>query len=140
MRVVLVGSDDDRARLRSRLEDAEDAIVVVGEFTTLSEARAADIDADALVLAPDPSHEVSDVDDIDDLDNRNDRLVEPLTPRELEVLERLAEGLSNKAIGAQLAISDQTVKFHVAAITGKLGVTNRTEAVSQALRRGLIAL
>ena len=40
----------------------------------------------------------------------------------------------------RLGISDQTVKFHVAAITGKLGVTNRTEAVSQALRRGLIAL
>lgn len=134
MRVVLVGSDDDRARLRSRLNNA---IHVVGEFMTLGEARAADIDADALVLAPDRSSEVHVLTDGNEQD---DELVEPLTPRELEVLERLAEGLSNKAIGAQLGISDQTVKFHVAAITGKLGVTNRTEAVGQALRRGLIAL
>jgi len=67
-------------------------------------------------------------------------LQEPLTARELEVLEQLAAGLSNKAIGARLGISDQTVKFHVASITGKLGVTNRTEAVRRALRLGLIAL
>jgi DNA-binding NarL/FixJ family response regulator len=66
--------------------------------------------------------------------------VEPLTTREREVLEYLADGWSNKAIAAQLGISDQTVKFHVVAITGKLGVTNRTEAVRQALRRGLVAL
>ena len=138
MRVVLVGSDDDRARLRSQLKDAID---VVGEFMTLREARAADIDADALVLAADGSQDVNDINDVNSISDRDDQLVvEPLTPRELEVLERLAEGLSNKAIGAKLGISDQTVKFHVAAITGKLGVTNRTEAVSQALRRGLIAL
>ncbi len=134
MRVVLVGSDDERARLRSRFNNAID---VVGEFMTLREARTADLDADALVLAPDRSPGVNVINDDNE---RDDELVEPLTPRELEVLERLAEGLSNKAIGAQLGISDQTVKFHVAAITGKLGVTNRTEAVGQALRRGLIAL
>jgi DNA-binding CsgD family transcriptional regulator len=143
MRVVLVGSDEDRARLRSLLGVAVD---VVGEFTALSEARTADIDADALVMAPDGSpgindvNDVNDANDVDDVNHRDNQLVEPLTPRELEVLERLAEGLSNKAIGAQLGISDQTVKFHVAAITGKLGVTNRTEAVGHALRRGLIAL
>ena len=48
------------------------------------------------------------------------RLEEPLTPRELDVLELLAEGLPNKAIAGRLGISDQTVKFHVASITGKL--------------------
>ena len=52
----------------------------------------------------------------------------------------LAEGLSNKGIGRRLDISDQTVKFHVAAITGKLGAANRTEAVRRAVRRGLITL
>jgi DNA-binding NarL/FixJ family response regulator len=67
-------------------------------------------------------------------------LIEALTPRETEVLELLAEGLSNKGIAAQLGISDQTVKFHVAAISGKLGAHNRTQAVRLAVRRGLIVL
>ena len=65
---------------------------------------------------------------------------EPLTPREVQVLELLAAGLANKAIAGRLGISDQTVKFHVAAILGKLGVANRTEAVRVAVRRGLIAM
>ncbi len=56
------------------------------------------------------------------------------------MLELLAEGLPNKAIAARLAISDQTVKFHVASISAKLGATNRTEAVRLALRRGLLTL
>ncbi len=54
---------------------------------------------------------------------------EPLTNREVQVLELLAEGLSNKGIATRLAISDQTVKFHVASISGKLGAANRTDAV-----------
>ena len=66
--------------------------------------------------------------------------LEPLTPREHDVLELVAEGLSNKAIAARLGISDQTVKFHVASISAKLGATNRTDAVRRAVRRGLIAL
>jgi DNA-binding NarL/FixJ family response regulator len=66
--------------------------------------------------------------------------VETLTSRETEVLELLAEGLSNKAIAARLGISDQTVKFHVASIGGKLGAANRTDAVRLAVRHGLIAL
>jgi DNA-binding NarL/FixJ family response regulator len=65
---------------------------------------------------------------------------EPLTAREVQVLELLAEGLANKGIANRLGISDQTVKFHVAAILGKLGVANRTEAVRVAVRRGLIAM
>jgi len=65
---------------------------------------------------------------------------EPLTSREVEVLELLAEGLPNKAIASRLGISDQTVKFHVASISGKLGAANRTDAVRRAVRRGLISL
>ena len=72
---------------------------------------------------------------------RNRTIVpEPLTPREIQVLELLAEGLPNKAIAARLGISDQTVKFHVASISGKLGAANRTDAVRRAVRRGLITL
>ena len=63
-----------------------------------------------------------------------------LTPRELEVLEMLAEGLSNRIIAARLGISSQTVKFHVASILAKLDAGSRTEAVTFAVRQGLIAL
>ncbi len=124
MRVALVGSHAGLDQLRSKLDESMD---VVGEFATMAEARQADVSVDAYLVAPDG---VTD----------DEEPGEPLTPRELEVLEQLASGLSNKAIGARLGISDQTVKFHVASITGKLSVTNRTEAVRRALRLGLIAL
>jgi len=67
-------------------------------------------------------------------------LVEPLTSRELEVLRLLALGLANKQIAARLNISDHTVKFHVAAILGKLGAASRTEAVAIGMRSGLILI
>lgn len=65
---------------------------------------------------------------------------ELLTPREIEVLRLLAEGLANKAIALQLGISEHTVKFHLNAILGKLGAQSRTEAVVTAIRLGLIAV
>jgi two-component system nitrate/nitrite response regulator NarL len=66
--------------------------------------------------------------------------IEELTPRELEVLQLLAEGLPNKAIAHELDISEHTVKFHVNAILGKLDAQSRTEAVVRATRLGLILL
>lgn len=69
-----------------------------------------------------------------------DLLEEPLTAREREVLDLLAQGLSNKLIARQLTISEHTVKFHVSSTYAKLGASNRTEAVSHAARRGLISL
>lgn len=65
---------------------------------------------------------------------------EPLTPREQEVLQSMAQGLSNKLIARHLNISEHTVKFHVNAILGKLGAQSRTEAVVRATRAGLILL
>jgi len=67
-------------------------------------------------------------------------LVEPLTPRESEVLQLLAQGLPNKAIAERLRISDHTAKFHVNAILGKLGAQTRTEAIVHAARLGLVLL
>ena len=67
-------------------------------------------------------------------------LLERLTARELEVLRLLALGLANKQIAARLRISDHTVKFHVAAILGKLGAGSRTEAVAIGIRTGLVLL
>jgi DNA-binding NarL/FixJ family response regulator len=64
--------------------------------------------------------------------------IEALTPREIEVLAMLAEGLGNKEIARQLAISDNTVKFHLSSIFGKLGATSRTEAVMLGMRHGFI--
>jgi DNA-binding NarL/FixJ family response regulator len=63
---------------------------------------------------------------------------EPLTGREREVLRAMAGGLSNKEIASHLGISDNTVKFHVGSIMGKLGAASRTEAVMTAVRRGLV--
>jgi DNA-binding NarL/FixJ family response regulator len=124
MKVLLVGTPRDRERLRARLDIG---IVVSAEFESLAAARASGIPVDAIVFAPrDGTGERDELD--------------PLTPRELEVLDLLAEGLSNKRIAQRLRISDQTVKFHVAAICGKLGAVNRTDAVRRAIRRGIVAI
>jgi len=64
----------------------------------------------------------------------------PLTPRELEVLTLLAEGLSNKAIARRLGISVHTAKFHVGTLIDKFDAVGRTDAVAQAARRGVIHL
>ena len=63
-----------------------------------------------------------------------------LSPREIEVLQRMAVGKSNKEIGTELFISEGTVKTHIKSIFSKLDVVSRTEAVATATRRGLIQL
>jgi DNA-binding NarL/FixJ family response regulator len=65
---------------------------------------------------------------------------EPLTARELDVLQLLAQGLPNKIIANRLRISEHTAKFHVSSIMTKLGAASRTEAVTLAARRGLLIL
>jgi DNA-binding NarL/FixJ family response regulator len=67
-------------------------------------------------------------------------LSEPLTGREIEVLQMIALGLANKQIAAELSISEHTVKFHLSSIYTKLGASSRTEAVRLGTRRGLITL
>ena len=64
----------------------------------------------------------------------------PLTPRELEVLRMIADGLGNKQIAARLAISEHTVKFHVGSVFAKTHASTRAEAVMIGARRGLIVL
>lgn len=123
MRVVLVGPAALRQRLQAELP-AE--IEVVAQAATLSAARTAGGDADAYLVAADRG--------------ADEPLVEPLTAREVQVLELVADGLPNKAIAARLGVSDETVKFHLGSVFGKLGASNRTDAVRKALRRGLVPL
>jgi len=67
-------------------------------------------------------------------------LIEPLTDREVQVLNLLAEGRTNKDIASELVITERTVKFHVSSILAKLGVSNRTEAIRAAAHLGLVKL
>jgi DNA-binding NarL/FixJ family response regulator len=124
MRVVLVGPAARRPRLRAGLPIG---IEVVAEAGSLGVARAVEADVDAfLVIASDRDSEPP--------------LVEALTRRETQVLELVADGLSNKAIAARLGVSDETVKFHLVSVFSKLGASNRTDAVRRAIRRGLVPL
>jgi len=139
MRLLLVGTPDGRARLRAELD--ESSFTVAGEFATLAEARASRIESDAIVIStPVGRAFTARPATLDDSPAIDVEFQEPLTRREIDVLELLAEGLPNKSIAARLGISDQTVKFHVASICGKLGAANRTQAVRVAVRRGLVSL
>src|SRR5438034_6636563 len=139
MRLLLVGPPDERRRLRAEIDHS--SFTIAGEFATLADARASGIESDGILFSVGRGLTVGvgrgftprQTDD-------DDSFEEPLTPREIDVLELLAEGLANKAIAARLGISDQTVKFHVASICGKLGAANRTDAVRRAVRRGLVSL
>jgi DNA-binding CsgD family transcriptional regulator len=143
LRVIVVGTDAERESIKARVFEARVAtssiaaslahpgwkrppIDVVAEFPTLSAAHASGIAADAILTAFRPAG--------------GGIAEEALTPREVEVLELLAEGLPNKAIASRLGISDQTVKFHVSSICAKLPAANRTDAVRRAIRRGLITV
>ena len=140
MRVVVVGPRERRQRLLAQLAAA--AFEVVAEYDTLPEARAAENGADAVLLVPGadrPRAGGGERVDSPAAPGPAGR-VEALTRRELEVLELLAEGMPNKAIARRLSISDQTVKFHIASILGKLGASNRTDAVRRAVGRGLLVL
>ena len=137
MRVLLVGRPDERERLRAEIDRT--AFTIAGEFDTLAEARNAEEEVDAILVGVGRTLRVRRA-SLKGSPHGEHAFEEPLTPREVEVLELLAEVLSNKAIAARLGISDQTVKFHVAAICGKLGAANRTDAVRRAIRRGLVSL
>jgi DNA-binding NarL/FixJ family response regulator len=63
-----------------------------------------------------------------------------LTPRELEVLEQIVQGKSNREIAAILAVSEATVKTHINSLLGKMGVTDRTQAATTAIQRGIVPL
>jgi DNA-binding NarL/FixJ family response regulator len=106
--------DGDSGRLRSALH------AVVAGLVVVDDAFAAEL--------------------FDGQRGRQEELEEPLTPREQEVLMLIADGLSNREIGAQLGIAERTAKFHVASLNAKLEVRSRAEAVARAVRIGLLRL
>ena len=134
MRIVLVGPQAVRDRLRRQLLDA--GLDIVAETETRPSPADGVPAADAIVEATSNGHASV----LRDRALSEDVLTEALTAREQDVLAHVAQGMSNKAIAEALGISDQTVKFHVAAIIGKLGASNRTDAVRRAIRRGLVVI
>ena len=109
-----------------RLATAEEIVAAI----QASVAGLVVVHPDALhsVLSPTPSGDQPEF-------HPSDRI---LSPREIEVLRMIAEGLGNKEIASKLGISDHTVKFHISAIFAKLGASSRTEAVIIGIRAGMI--
>ena len=129
LRVFLSGrASDELDALRRRL--IADAQLEVVDRVEL---------ADAVVSLPSrlslPRRSSNDSDE-----PRRDPLIESLTTREHDVLALVADGLSNREIAHDLAISEHTVKFHLASVFGKLGVSTRTEAVQRGVRLGVIEI
>jgi DNA-binding CsgD family transcriptional regulator len=134
MNVVVVARDHARRRaLIQRVEDA--GWTVRADVPTEAALSPEDLDGVAAV--------VIDARDATLVPSRADEghdLIDPLTSREHEVLEQMAAGLSNRQIADVLGISEHTVKFHVSAILGKLGVSSRSAAIRHGLRQGLVTL
>ena len=118
LRVFLSGrASDELDALRRRL--AADSNLVIVDRAELAEA----------VISLPSARERSD-----------EPLVESLTTREHDVLALVADGLSNREVAHELSISEHTVKFHLASIFGKLGVSTRTEAAQRGVRLGVIEI
>jgi DNA-binding NarL/FixJ family response regulator len=135
---VLIADDVSRRELMQALHSG---VLAVLPSTCTPEELIAAIEAAAAGLAaftPEQLETLLPSGITDDLDH--DDLIEPLTARESQVLELLAQGLSNKEISNALHVSEHTVKFHVSSIIAKFGVAGRTEAVTRGLRDGLILL
>ena len=128
LRVFVAGTSDEEHR-RIREEATQAGWVVVDQPG----------DAD-LVVGPVAAWRAETDTTASSTRDREDRPVESLTPRELDVLVLLADGVGNREIASRLEISEHTVKFHLSAIFGKLGASTRTDAVRRALRSGLIDL
>jgi two-component system, NarL family, response regulator YdfI len=129
--VLLLVRAPDPAPINAALRAGVRGAILADATPQEIEAAVLAINAGLVVTAPELLQELTPAAEV---------LPDPLSERELEVLDLLSEGLSNKLIAHRLNISEHTVKTHVASIFGKLGASSRTEAVSQAIRRGLVML
>ena len=133
--VVLLVADPSQAWTAQARRGGVRAVLRVDPTTEELVATIAAVRAGLVVLHPDALERSSEPRAADTRGG-----AASLTPREREILEMIAEGMSNRIIAGRLGISSQTVKFHVASILAKLGAASRTEAVTFGVRQGLIAL
>jgi DNA-binding CsgD family transcriptional regulator len=135
MTVVVIARD--RSRRAALVQEVESAgWTVRADVPTEASLSPEDLGGVAALIVD--AHEVRR--EWTDAGEGTDPLTEPLTARERDVLEHIAAGLSNKEIASVLNISEHTVKFHVSAVLGKLGVTSRAAAIRHGVRRGLVTL
>jgi len=135
--VLVLGADDlDQSRIVSAISDHTWGFLPLDATGKQIEAAIHAIAAGLSVGVPDPLK----IPLWDTTLSLDEEIIDPLTARELEVLQLLAQGMANKQIALRLKISEHTVKFHVSSIYTKLGAANRTEAVRLGVRRGLILL
>jgi DNA-binding NarL/FixJ family response regulator len=140
---VVVWTDDEDALERVRRSRLASWGIVARSGTARQLQAAVVAVASGLSVIPPEALTDQSADRMDDTaaeDADGLALEEPLTPRERDVLDLASRGLSNRDIGVALGISEHTVKFHLAAIYGKLGVSTRTAAVRRGLRRGIIRI
>ncbi len=133
--VVLLLDTSDMALVNSALRAGVRAVISREATPEEIESAIQAVNAGLIVIAPESLPGL-----LQDVRPIAEPLAEPLSERELEVLDVIAEGLSNKLIAHRLGISEHTVKTHVASIFAKLGAASRTEAVSIAIRSGLVML
>jgi DNA-binding NarL/FixJ family response regulator len=143
--VVIVGGDDDDASIMDAMEvGATGHIPAIAQPSELVAVirRVADGEdplRDEVVGRPDLVDKVVEA-FREGFRHEDSPAAIPLTPRELEILRQVAGGLKNRQIADQLALTEQTVKNHLSRIMHKLGVPNRTHAVTFAVRQGWLTL
>src|SRR5262245_62063639 len=134
MNVVVVARDPARRQtLIQRVEEA--GWTVRADVPAEAALSPEDLDGVAAVLM-----DARDIHATSNPGTHAQDLIEPLTSREQEVPDQMAAGLSNRQIARTLGISEHTVKFHVSAILGKLGVSSRSAAIRHGMRQGLVTL
>jgi DNA-binding NarL/FixJ family response regulator len=140
--VFLIGlerEDLDLLRLRSEADGGVEVVGTALRQDVESGARRLPDAIDAIVMSPAAWPQTAATASPARRDaSSEDRLIEELTGRERDVLALVADGLPNREVAARLGISEHTVKFHLASLFGKLGVSTRTQAVRRALEWGLI--
>jgi len=138
--LVVLGGDDDDASIVGAVEIGATGHVPElarpHELVAVIRAVAEGDDPLRAELAGRPDLVERIVEDVRDQLLADRRPVNPLSPREIEVLQLVATGLRNKEIAAQMELSEQTIKNHLRSILHKLGVPNRTAAVLYAVRQG----
>jgi DNA-binding CsgD family transcriptional regulator len=136
MTVVVIARDS--VRRRALIQEAESAGWTV-RADVPAEASLSPEDLDGVAAVIIDAHDANTGDEAVN-DVVSGPFIEPLTAREQDVLEQIAAGRSNREIASALGISEHTVKFHVSAVLGKLGVSSRAAAIRRGLQRGLVTL